>query len=129
MWWRELLGRNEIWRTLITYLELIRNAWNEKDADWFASWQLHWNIWLISLVNFSSAIFFPTLYYCIIQWLMTGTSMVFCYQNCSDLHVRKNGLVVEKNFWIWKSRLNMQNVWDRSLEQFIQTVKGQNNFW
>ena len=54
MWWRELLGRNEIWRTLITYLELIRNAWKEKDADWFASWQLHWNVWLISLVNFSS---------------------------------------------------------------------------
>ena len=58
MWWRELLGRNEIWRTLITYLELIKNAWKEKDADWFASWQLHWNVWLISLVNFRVRSFF-----------------------------------------------------------------------
>ena len=82
MWWRELLGRNEIWRTLITYQELIRNAWKEKDADWFASWQLHWNVWLISLVNFSSAIFFPTLYYCIIQWLMTGTAKGFFIPLC-----------------------------------------------
>ena len=26
----------------------------KRGADWFASWQLHWNVWLISLVNFSS---------------------------------------------------------------------------
>ena len=37
--------------------------------------------------------------------------MVFCYQNCSDL------LWEKIDFFL------------RSLEQFIQTVKGQNNFW
>ena len=55
--------------------------------------------------------------------------MAFCYQNCSDLPCKKNcsndrekllkfeveGREFAKNF--------------RSLEQFIQTVKGQNKFW
>ena len=43
--------------------------------------------------------------------------------------VTKIVLVIEKNFW--NSRLkaeNFLNFWD-NLEQFIQTVKGQNNFW
>ena len=44
-----------------------------------------------------------------------GFSMVFCYQNYSDLLWEKNVLVIEQ--------------WLRSLEQFIQTAKGQNNFW
>ena len=51
--------------------------------------------------------------------------MVFCYQNCSDLLWEKIVLVIEKNFW--NSRLKAQFL--RSLEQFIQTVKGQNNLW
>ena len=49
--------------------------------------------------------------------------LVFCYQNCSDLLWEKIVLVIEKN--IWNSRLKFL----RSLEQFIQTVKGQSNFW
>ena len=54
--------------------------------------------------------------------------MVFCYQNCFDLQWEKIVLVIEKNFW--NSRLKL---WEfakflRSLEQFIQTVKGQNIF-
>ena len=39
--------------------------------------------------------------------------LVFCYQNCSDLLWEKMVLVIEKNFW--NSRLkveNLQNVWD-----------------
>ena len=55
--------------------------------------------------------------------------MVFCYQNCSDLLWEKIVLVIEKNFW--NSRLkaeNLQKFWEYYLEQFIQTVKGQNNF-
>ena len=37
-------------------------------------------------------------------------------------------LVIEINFW--NSRLKAENLQTlRSLEQFIQTVKGQNNFW
>ena len=50
--------------------------------------------------------------------------MVFCNQNCSDLLWEKIVLVIEKNFW--NSRLKAKIL--RSLEQFIQTVKGQNNF-
>ena len=46
--------------------------------------------------------------------------MVFCYQNCSSdweklLELEAEGLEFAKYL--------------RSLEQFIQTVKGQNNFW
>ena len=40
-------------------------------------------------------------------------TIVFCYQNCSDLLWAKIVLVIEKNFW--NSRLqakNLQNFWD-----------------
>ena len=55
--------------------------------------------------------------------------MVFYYQNFCDLLWEKIVHVIEKNFW--KSRLKAENLQKflRSLEQFIQTVKGQNNFW
>ena len=42
--------------------------------------------------------------------------MVFCYQYCSDLLWELIVLLIKNNFL-------------RSLEQFIQTVKGQNNSW
>ena len=53
-------------------------------------------------------------------------SMVFCYQNCSDLLWEKNVLVIKENFW--NSRLRL-----RSLEQFIRTkiitqIQKKNNF-
>jgi predicted ATPase len=47
--------------------------------------------------------------------------MVFCYQNCSDL-LREKLLKFEAEGREFAKFL-------RSLEQFIQTVKGQNNFW
>ena len=55
--------------------------------------------------------------------------MVFYYQNCSDILWEKIVLVIEKNFW--NSRLKAEKFSKilRSLEQFIQTVKGQNSFW
>ena len=46
--------------------------------------------------------------------------MVFCYQNCSC--DRENLLKFEAEGREFAKFL-------RSLEQFIQTVKGQNNFW
>ena len=46
-------------------------------------------------------------------------TMVFCYQNCSDPLWEKCVLVIEKNF----------SKFLRSLEQFIQTVEGQDKFW
>ena len=57
-----------------------------------------------------------------------GSEMVFCYQNCSDLLWEKIVLVIEKNFW--NSKLKAENLQKilKSLDQFIQTVKGQNNF-
>ena len=55
--------------------------------------------------------------------------MVFCLQNNSDLLWKKIVLVIEKNFW--NSSLNAKNFAKilRSLEQYIQKVKGQYNFW
>ena len=55
--------------------------------------------------------------------------LVFCYQNCSDLLWEKIVLVIEKKLL----KLEAEG-WEfakilRSLDQFIQTVKGQNNFW
>ena len=47
--------------------------------------------------------------------------MVFCYQNCSDL-------LWEKNFKFEAECQEFAKIL-RSLEQFIQTVKGPNNFW
>ena len=45
------------------------------------------------------------------------TELAFCYQNCSDL-------LWEKICKFSAFSLEFQN-----LKQFIQTVKGQNNFW
>ena len=40
-------------------------------------------------------------------------SMVFCYQNCSDLLWEKNILVIENNFWNLRLKAgNFQNFWD-----------------
>ena len=54
--------------------------------------------------------------------------MVFCYQNCSDLLWEKIILVIEKNLKFETEGREFAKFL-RSLEQFIQTVKGQNNFW
>ena len=54
--------------------------------------------------------------------------LVFCYQNCSDLLWEKIVLVIKKNLkFEAEGGVFSKNL--RSLEQFIQTVKGQNNFW
>ena len=60
---------------------------------------------------------------------LCNSKMVFCYQDCSDLLWEKIVLVIENFFW--NSRLKAENLHNflRSLEQFIQTVKGQDNFW
>ena len=46
----------------------------------------------------------------------------FGYQNCSDLLWEKHVLVIEEKMLKFKAE-------GRELEQFFQTVKGQNNFW
>ena len=54
--------------------------------------------------------------------------MVFCYQNCSDLlWEKKSSSNLEKTFEIrgWSQEFSKKL---RSLEQFLETVKGQNNF-
>ena len=52
--------------------------------------------------------------------LITMTKMAFCYQNCS--RDREKLLQFEAEGQEFAEFL-------RSLEQFIQTVKDQNNFW
>jgi hypothetical protein len=56
--------------------------------------------------------------------------MVLCCQNCSDLLWEKIVLnsVREKLLKLEAEGLEFANFL-RTLEQFIQTVKGQNNFW
>ena len=62
-------------------------------------------------------------------FLHSKSALAFCYQNGSDTLWEKIVLVIGKNFW--NSRLKVENLqnFSRSLEQFIKTVKGQNNFW
>ena len=56
--------------------------------------------------------------------------MVFCYQNCSDLLWEKKMCSSD-----WEKLLKFEDEgWEfakilRSLEQFNQVMKGQNNFW
>ena len=54
--------------------------------------------------------------------------MVFCYQNCSD-PVRKNCSNEREKLFIFEAAGREFAKVLRPLEQFIQTVKGQNNFW
>ena len=51
--------------------------------------------------------------------------MVFCYQNCFDLLQEKYCSTDRENF---KAEGREFEIFLRSLEQFIQGVKGHNNF-
>ena len=55
--------------------------------------------------------------------------MIFCYQNYSDPLWEKIVLVVEKKLLKFEAEGQEFSKILRSLEQFIQTVKGQNNSW
>jgi hypothetical protein len=55
--------------------------------------------------------------------------MVFCYQNCSDLLREKIDLVIEIFFLKFEAEGREFAKFLRSLEQFVRTVKGQNNVW
>ena len=56
--------------------------------------------------------------------------MVFCYQNCSDLLWEKIVLNSDREKLLkFEAEGREFSKFLRSLEQFIQTVKGQNNFW
>ena len=53
--------------------------------------------------------------------------MVFCYQNCSDCTVRKNWSSDREKLLKFEAAGREFATFLRSLEQFIKTVKGQNN--
>ena len=54
--------------------------------------------------------------------------MVFCYQNCSDLLGEKMFICDCLKLLKFEAEGREFAKFSRSLEQFIQTVKGQNNF-
>ena len=55
--------------------------------------------------------------------------MVFCYQNCSDIPWDKNGSGDREKLLKFEAEGREYAKILRSLEQFIQTMKGLNNFW
>ena len=56
------------------------------------------------------SIWFLARLYATMGW---NASMVFCYQNCSDLLWEKIVLVIGKNFWNLRLKAeNLQNFWD-----------------
>ena len=55
--------------------------------------------------------------------------MVFWYQNCSDLLWEKKNSSDREKLLKFKAEGRELAKFLRSLEQFIQTVKGQTNFW
>ena len=61
---------------------------------------------------------------CVLECL----GLVFCYQNCSDLLWEKKCCSDEEFFLKFEDEEWEFTKCLRSLEQFIQTVKGQNNF-
>ena len=56
-------------------------------------------------------------------------SLVFCYQNCSDLLWEKIVIVIEKKLLKFEAESWEFSKFLRSLEQLMQAVKGQKNFW
>ena len=54
-----------------------------------------------------------------VWYFVTKIVLIYCE--------KKNVLVIEKNFWNSRLKLELAKIL-RSLEQFIQMVKGQNNF-
>ena len=64
------------------------------------------------------------------SWIWYCVTIVFCYQNCSDLStLRKNCSSDREKLLKFKAvGGEFENIL-RSFEQFIQTVKGRNNFW
>ena len=57
------------------------------------------------------------------------SEIVFCYQNCSAPLLRKNCASDREKLLKFEAEGQEFAKILRSLEQFIQTVKGQNNFW
>ena len=55
--------------------------------------------------------------------------MVFCYQNCSDLLWEKNYSSDREKLLKFETGSQEFAKILRSQEQFIQAVKGYNNFW
>ena len=78
------------------------------------------SVWLICLSSISSMSF---------SLISEILEMVFCYQNCPDLLWEKIVLVIENIFFKFETEGREFPKMLRSVEQFIQTVKGQNNFW
>ena len=61
---------------------------------------------------------------------MKKIKMVSCYQNCSDLlTVRKSCFCDRENLLKFEAEGREFAKILRLLDVFIQTVKGQNNFW
>ena len=56
-------------------------------------------------------------------------AMVFCYQNSSEPTVRKRCSSNRENLWKFEAEGQEFSKILRSLEQFVQTAKGHNNFW
>ena len=110
--------------------------------SWFAMrYQCH-NFWFMNFVSKKNSQLkcwgaLPTanlmvadnLHYFLIWREIFKSEIVFCYQNCSDLLWEKNcSSDGEKNLK-FKAEGREFAKFLRWLEQFIQTVKGQSNFW
>ena len=68
-------------------------------------------------------------YVALFSKLQTCTEMVFCYQNCAEPTVRNNCSSDREKLLKFEAEGREFAKFLRSLEQFIQTVKGQKNFW
>ena len=58
-----------------------------------------------------------------------GLAMVFCHQNCSDLLWEKIVQMTKTKLLKLDAKGREFENFLRSLQQFIQTVKGQNKIW
>ena len=94
-----------------------------------SSRNLNVSVTLVCDVCLNFYISYHSLSYLIVIPTTTTMEMVFCYQNCSYLLWEKNCTTDREKLLKFQAESWEFAKFLRLLEQFIQAVKGQNNFW
>ena len=112
--WSQPVVIIRIWvATQILIITIYRHSFCLTWSDWkFAWWTCLIFFWLCHRFSYP-----------------TPAKMLFYFKNCSDLLWEKIVFVIEKILLKFEAEGQEFAKFLRSLKQFIQTVKGQNNFW
>jgi hypothetical protein len=120
-----LTWKKKTWKNLIeTWLLFSMNRILSEEycsrSNWFKlgfMWKFEW-IWIIALR-----------YFCVYLWVFFLLYLLANFNDFLTLLWEKKILVIKKKLLKFEAEGGEFAKILRSLEQFIQTVKGQNNFW